>query len=206
MTLVSILSLSLILLALAALPSASVALVVTRSALYGVGNGAAVSAGIVLGDLLFATLALLGMSFLAEAMGSFFAIIKYLGGAYLIWLGIGLLRSQGPTGMQPAHRRNSAGLATSFLAGFFLTLGDIKAILFYASLFPAFVDMTRLGHSGFALVLLVTVLSVGGVKLGYAFGARALVRKMRGGLENRWTRKGAGCLMVGSGAFLIARA
>jgi len=47
---------------LAALPSASVALVITRSATLGVANGIAVSAGIVLGDLIFILLAIFGLS------------------------------------------------------------------------------------------------------------------------------------------------
>jgi threonine/homoserine/homoserine lactone efflux protein len=205
MTLFSILSLSLLLLALAAIPSASVALVVTRSALHGVGSGVAVSAGIVLGDLLFATLALLGMTFLAEVMGAFFAVFKYLGGAYLIWLGIGLLRANDLNAFQPGDKGKASNLATSFLAGFILTLGDIKAILFYASLFPAFVDLTRLRPSGIALILLITVLTVGGVKLGYAFVARFLMRRLHNGMRRRWIRKGAGSLMIGSGAYLIAR-
>jgi threonine/homoserine/homoserine lactone efflux protein len=205
MTLLAFLSLCLILLALAAIPSASVALVVTRSAFHGVGNGVAVSAGIVLGDLLFATLALLGMGVLAESMGSLFAVIKYLGGAYLIWLGIGLLRTADLNAFRPGVKGRASNLATSFLAGLFLTLGDIKAILFYASLFPAFVDMTRLRASGILLILLITVLTVGGVKLGYAFSARFLMRRIHGGMRGRWVRKGAGGLMIGSGAYLIAR-
>jgi len=46
---------------LAAMPSTSVALVVTRSATLGVGNGFSVAAGIVLGDLVFVMLAILGL-------------------------------------------------------------------------------------------------------------------------------------------------
>ena len=78
---------------LAAIPSASVALIVTRSATLGIKNGILVACGIVLGDLIFVALAILGMSFLAETMGSFFVIFRYVGGAYLVWLGFSLIRS-----------------------------------------------------------------------------------------------------------------
>lgn len=84
MTWLGAVTLFLIMLTLAALPSASVALVVTRSATAGFANGVAVALGIVVGDLLFVALAILGLSLLAETMGAFFAILKYLGGAYLI--------------------------------------------------------------------------------------------------------------------------
>ena len=76
-----------IMVALAAVPSASVVLVVTRSATLGVANGIAVSAGIVLGDLVFLGLAILGLAAAAEAMGSLFVFLKVMAGLYLLWLG-----------------------------------------------------------------------------------------------------------------------
>jgi threonine/homoserine/homoserine lactone efflux protein len=69
MTATSIISLLVTMLILAAIPSASVALVVTRSATLGIKNGISVACGIVLGDLIFVALAILGMSVLAETMG-----------------------------------------------------------------------------------------------------------------------------------------
>ena len=65
-----------IMIALAALPSASVALVVTRSATLGIPNGMAVAAGIVTGDLAFVMLAAAGLSVLAESMGYLFSAIR----------------------------------------------------------------------------------------------------------------------------------
>ena len=59
MDLLDSISLFLIMIALAAVPSTSVALVVTRSATLGISNGVAVSLGIVLGDLVFIFLAIL---------------------------------------------------------------------------------------------------------------------------------------------------
>lgn len=87
---------------LAVLPSASVALVVTRSATHGFPHGAAVASGIVIGDLIFVTLAVLGLSALAETGGGFMlSVFRYLGGSYLIWLGLGLLRSRRALRMPP---------------------------------------------------------------------------------------------------------
>jgi threonine/homoserine/homoserine lactone efflux protein len=205
MTGLSVFSLFGVMLVLAAIPSASVALVVTRSAVHGLRNGAAVAAGIVLGDLVFATLAILGMTVLAEVLGGFFAIFKYLGGAYLIWMGASLLRTEKQVELRLSDS-NSGALATSFLAGFFLTLGDLKAILFYASLFPAFVNLQSLSLPAFGTILLVTVVTVGGVKLAYAFAARAIIDRLRGRVGSKWIPKAAGGLMVGSGVVVIAKA
>lgn len=204
MTLTAALSLLVIMLALAAVPSASVALVVTRAATRGVSDGAAVALGIVLADLVFVTLAILGMSVLAEAMGSFFAILRYAGAAYLIWMGIGLLRSRHRLGISsdPATRRS---LLASFTGGFLLTLGDVKAILFYAALFPTLVDMSRLTVGDIGLIVIVTLFAVGGVKLVYALAARKIVERFQGGLAQANAQSVAGCLMIGAGGYLVAK-
>lgn len=47
-----------------------------------------------LGGRVFVAAALLGMRVLAKAMGSLFVVLKYVGGAYLTWLGASLLRSK----------------------------------------------------------------------------------------------------------------
>lgn len=205
MTLFAAFTLCLVMLALAAMPSASVALVVTRSATLGVRNGAAVAAGIVIGDLVFVFLAILGMSVLAETMGAFFAIFKILGGIYLFCLGIGLLRSRGDVALQSVDSRGST-LLTSLVSGLFLTLGDVKAILFYASLFPTFVDMANLTATSIAAIVSVTIVTVGGVKLAYAFAARRIVSRLRTRQAQKYARLTAGGLMVGTGTYLVAKA
>jgi len=192
-------------LTLAAVPSASVALVITRSATLGVSNGAAVSAGIVLGDLVFVALALAGLSVLAETMGALFAIFKYIGGIYLVWLGVGLLRAKGTVALQTVDSRSST-LATSFMSGLFLTLGDVKAILFYSSLFPTFVDMANLTVTGITAIVFITIFTVGGIKIAYVFAAQRIVHRLQIRTAQKFTRLIAGSLMIGAGTYLIAKA
>lgn len=207
MTIIETIVLFGIMVALAVLPSASVALVVARAATLGVANGVEVSIGIILGDLVFILLAISGLSIAAEAMGSLFIFIKYLGALYLLWSGITLLTSKNTTGIsleKPAEKRRN--LLASFLAGFILTLGDIKAIVFYVSLLPVFIDLSALSVSDVLTVISVMIIGVGGVKVIYAFSARKvalLARKHR--LEN-FARKTAGGLMVGAGGYLIVKA
>lgn len=195
----------LVMLALAAVPSASVALVITRSATLGVRNGAAVSAGIVAGDLVYVLLAILGMSVLAETMGTYFAIFKHIGGIYLIWLGVSLLRAKGSVALQAIDSRGST-MATSFVSGLFLTLGDVKAILFYSSLFPSFVDMANLTVTDITAIVSITIFTVGGVKIAYAFAAQRIVSRLQTRKAQKFTRLSAGSLMVGAGTYLIVKA
>lgn len=77
---------------LAAVPSVSVLAVTTRSAVYGCSHALLTTAGIVLGDVIFILAAIYGVSALAGAMGGLFVLVKYLGAACLVWLGIALWR------------------------------------------------------------------------------------------------------------------
>lgn len=191
--------------ALAIVPSASVALVITRSATLGVVNGVAVALGIVLGDLIFILLAVLGLSTIAETMGSLFLVIKYLGGAYLLWYGFSLLTSNNKTTITVDNPNDNGSLIASFLAGLFLTLGDIKAILFYVSLLPSFVDLSELELPDIFIIILVTIITVGGVKIAYAFSTRKVVQMTQDLKLENGAKKTAGSLMIGAGSYLIVK-
>ncbi len=199
-------SLFIIMVALAIIPSTSVALVVTRSATAGFANGVAVTLGIVLGDLIFVILVIFGLSVIAENMVGVFVVIKYIGGVYLLWLGFSLLTSKNENNITVSKVNQNKGLLSSFLAGVVLTLGDLKAIFFYISLFPAFIDLSEPKITEVFMVMLITVIAVGGVKVLYALGARTFVFITQNLKFERVAQKIAGVLVAGMGGFLIATA
>lgn len=206
MTLVESIVLFGIMFSLAALPSSSVALVVARAVTLGVANGIAVGVGIVLGDLLFVALAIAGLSVAAEMLGGFFVIVKFIGGLYLIWLGTKLLTTNSGLLQVPPNMQQPGSLATSLIAGFALTLGDIKAILFYVSLFPVFIDLTATGTRDITVIVAITIISVGGVKFVYAvLGAKVASIASR----HKFTvlhQKAIGGVMIGTGGYLVFKA
>ena len=206
MSIIDIITLLGIMIALAALPSASVALVITRSATLGVANGVAVTAGIVLGDLVFILLAIFSLSVVAETMGSLFMIVKYLGAGYLFWLGYTLITSKSTTTITVNKTVKKQNLATSFIAGFILTLGDIKAIIFYASLLPVFVNLSTLQTTDVLIIMSVMIVSLGSVKILYAFSAAKIVTFATGSNLDNVARKTAGGFMLGAGGYLIVKA
>ncbi|WP_461482375.1 LysE family translocator [Porticoccus sp.] len=199
-----ILALFAVMTVLALVPSTSVALVVSRSATTGFTNGAAVAAGIVLGDLILICFAILGATALSEMLGSLFLVLKYVAGAYLIWFGLTLLRPRTATPVEVASPSVST-LPTSFLSGLAITLGDVKALFFYASLLPAFVDPDNLRATDIAILLVLTVVTVGGIKLGYAYAARQLISATRGFKPERAVSLAAGGLMMAMGVHLMTQ-
>ncbi len=204
MSIYSALTLFTIMLALAALPSASVALVVARSGMLGIGNGIATALGIIAGDLIFVCMVLLGLTTLSAQMGAVFVVIRYLAAGYLIWFGFTLLKNRCKSNALESIAAQG-GIVTSFISGLLLTLGDVKAIFFYASLFPAFIDLSALHASDIALIVGITIITVGGVKILYALGARKIIQRSKALRFEKQAKTIAGGIMIGTGGYLIAK-
>ncbi len=187
---------------LAFIPSVSVLAVSTRSAAYGFIHGVFTTMGIVVGDIFFILLAILGLAVLADSMGSLFFLVKYLGGAYLIWLGIQVWRSRSKA--VKAEEMIEPSLLSSFLAGLFITLGDQKAILFYLGFFPAFLDLSAISYFDTGIIIAIAIVAVGGVKLGYAYLA-GRVGLLINPKANQAIHIAAGSVMIAVGVYLVAK-
>ncbi|NJN46185.1 MAG: LysE family translocator [Candidatus Competibacteraceae bacterium] len=186
---------------LAAVPSVSVLAVSARSASFGFVQGAFTALGIVVGDLLFIMLAIFGLALLVEAMGNFFFLVKYLGGAYLIWMGIAMWQAR-PT--EVAHTQASS-IRSSFMSGLLITLGDQKAVLFYLGFLPAFLDLHAMSYLDIGIASAVTILAVGGVKLAIAYAADR-AGTFFGVKAGAKMTIAAACVMISVGVFVIIRA
>ena len=188
---------------LAAVPSVSVLAVSARSATSGFVHGALTAMGVVAGDVLFILLAVLGLALLVETMGDMFFLVRYLGGAYLIGLGVTLWRSSARE--TQIHPIKASSKKSSFATGLLITLGDQKAVLFYLGFLPAFIDLRAVSCLDIGAVIAITLLAVGGVKLGYALAADragALFGPKTGSRMNAL----AACVMIATGAFVMLRA
>ena len=150
---------------LAIIPGPSVFAVVARSAASGFSHGAVTAAGIVLGDFLFILFAILGLWTVAETNAFF--LVKYLGSAYLIYLGIVTWRAK--PNQQEIEGVKEFSWLSNFTCGLLITLSDPKAVLFYAGFLPAYLDLATISVTETGLVLLSATVAVGGAKLIYAY-------------------------------------
>ena len=187
----------------AMIPSVSVLAVSARSAAFGFAHGVFTSLGIVVGDIVFILIAIYGLSVLADLMGNHFVLIKYLGGAYLIWLGIVLLRSESKANGVEMNSEHS--LLSSFTTGLLITLGDQKAILFYLGFFPAFVDMSKMSFYDAGVIVAIAIVAVGGPKLFYAFMADRASLIFKSATVNKFINIAAGGVMIAAGVFVMKR-
>lgn len=203
MTLSITLALFIAMVVLAILPGPGILVVVARTMSQGFYAGVVASIGIVAGDFVFICLAVYGLSSLSELMGDFFLLVKYAGAAYLIWLGLKIIAPSSP--VKTVTVSSKINHSANFFAGLLTTLANPKAILFYVSFFPAFLDLSQVGYYDLAIILIVATTSVGGVMIAYAYlAANAGVRVLNGALS-KYIKFGAGGILVGSGFYIAAR-
>ena len=204
LSLASILALLGTLIVLAVIPSVSVLTVSARAAAFGFTHGMFAALGIVIADIIFILLAVYGLALVAELMGEQFTLIKYIGGVYLVWLGISLWRADARARKTEAIRQSSLG--SSFLSGFLITLGDQKAILFYLGFFPAFIDLSLMTPTDTLIVIIIAIIGVGGAKLVYAWLADRASLLFKNAQAVRGINMLAGGVMIAVGVFLLAKA
>ena len=177
--------------------------VVTTSVVRGFLPAMAMAIGIALGDLVFLFFAFFGLAVLAESLGALFIIVKYIGAAYLVWLGIVLWRN--PPEAPISSPTINTSLGNPLFTGFILTLGNPKVITFYLGFLPAFVDMSNFSISDLVVIATTVFVVIGGLLSSYA----ALAARSRRWLVKENVRKSLGRLlgstMVGTGVVIATR-
>ena len=191
-------------LVLSVTPGPGCFMVVARALAGGFGSGLAAVAGLVLGDILYLLLAVLGLSALASLLGEFFLVVKLLGAGLLIWLGFRAWRA--PVAVQlVAPSTDRRGLWRSFALGFFVTLGNVKVVLFYVAFVPTFVEVARLSVGDVLLLSAVLASTLTAVLGGYAFLAARAGRLLRSETARRRLNRLSGGLLIGAGVEVATR-
>ena len=174
------------------IPGPNVALIVANSLAYGARAGLATVAGTSAAMAAQLAIVALGMTTLLGALGQAFEILRWLGAAYLVWLGVRAWRAPaedlGPTRAVSPRR--------TFGRGFFVSLTNPKTLAFYAAFLPQFLEPSApLGRQ--MAILSVTFVSTAFVIDGgwaiLAGRARSLIGRF-GRLRNRAT----GAVLVGA--------
>jgi threonine/homoserine/homoserine lactone efflux protein len=114
--------------------------IVGRSSTQGWQAGAVAALGIGTGALVHVCAAALGLSAILAASATAFAAVKMIGAAYLVYVGISLLRSKGTTQSEAiATERRPAAMRGIFFQGFLTNVLNPKVALFFLAFLPQFV-------------------------------------------------------------------
>ncbi len=117
-------------------------LVVTRSAAQGWRAGSAATLGICAGTFVHILAAALGLSAVLAASSVAFAVVKYVGAAYLLYVGVTMLFTKHGSGSAATAESRSPGQSYSriLLQGFLTNVLNPKVALFFVAFVPQFID------------------------------------------------------------------
>jgi threonine/homoserine/homoserine lactone efflux protein len=181
----------------AASPGPGVTALVARVIGRGLDGAGAFGAGLIVGDLVWLAVAILGLAVVAQTFHEVFVAIKYAGAAYLIYLAYRMwVAPVAPRDI--AVDASLAGRLRLFFAGLALTLGNPKVVAFYLALLPNLIDLARVGLAGYlelASIAVVILTAVFGAYAVAAAHARALFRSPR---AMRLLNRVGGTMMAGA--------
>lgn len=187
------------------IPGPVVTLVVANSLSHGRRSGFATVVGASAGNAILLGATAVGLLAFFAWLSEIFEIVRWVGAAYLIWLGIKAWRAHGAQegAIAPVAARSSRAV---FLQGFLIAITNPKAILFYIAFLPQFVD-PRLPAGPQLLAMIGTMIVMGFLSdSGYAL----LAARARGWFtvpkRRRLQSRIAGTLLIGVGCgLLVAR-
>ena len=185
-------------------PGVDMALVLRSGAAHGLRAGAAAALGISAGCCVHIAAAALGVSALLAGSPTAFLALQWVGAAYLVWLGIGLLRSRPATGPADAPAGPAHALRRLFAQGFLTNALNPKVALFFLAFVPQFIRAEP-AHPAWAFVLLGSVFVVNSTLVSLALAAAAAALRQRLAGQARWQRlapwlnRGVGALFIGLG-------
>lgn len=158
-------------------PGPSIAALVSHVISRGWTDVAPFVAAMWVGEVIWLSLAMAGLSALAETFHGAFVVLKYLGVAYLIYLAWKMWTE--PVSTQEGAMPKPQSASSMFLAGFALTMGNPKIMVFYLALLPSLIDLTQPSLSLWAIIVLVTIACLAAVDLFWialAHSARTFLR------------------------------
>ncbi len=179
-------------------PGPAVLYIVTRSLDGGPSAGVAATLGVATGTLCHVIAAALGLSTLLITSALAFNMVKYLGAAYLLFLGIRAFTATETN--QPSAVAAAKTLGRIWVEGVMLQLLNPKVALFLFALLPQFVDPARGTPALQIFVFGVILLSLGIITDGtYALGSGVARRWLRHPKFVRGQRRLAGGMLIGLG-------
>ena len=116
--------------------------IVARTLSGGIGSAWPLAMGVVVGDIVWPILAILGVSWVAMQYDGFLDILKYVATVIFFALGYGLIRNADQS-ISKDNRLTRPGQWAGFAAGVAIILSNPKAILFYMGVLPGFFDLSE---------------------------------------------------------------
>ena len=207
MTLATLLVFSLVALIAIITPGPTVLLALANGSRHGVRRALPGMLGAVLSDFVLVGAVALGLGALLAASEFWFSVVKWAGAAYLAWLGLRMLRSQGGSLSAPEGDGGVDGYSarTVLFKSFLVAVTNPKGYLFCSALLPQFIDPAAAQAPQYIAIALVFALIDFLVMLAYAFAGSRAARLLRGRAVLWLDRLCGGMLLALAGSLAFYR-
>ncbi len=181
-------------------PGPGVVMTLSNALRYGMRGTFGGILGIAFGALVVAAISATSLGVLLAASALAFTVLKFVGAAYLVYLGIRLWRA--PPFQFAAQSAHQASFGRRFLEGLSLQLTNPKAIFFFLSVFPQFINAEQNYALQFTTLVLTYSSLVVAIHCSYAVFAKRAKRWLTSERGGRTLNKAAGATFVFFGAAL----
>src|SRR5690606_382081 len=181
-------------------PGPGVAAIVARALGGGFKSAMPMVFGILAGDLVYFLFAVFGLAAIATYFSPVFVIVRWAGAAYLLYIAWKFWSAKpGSEQMKP----KSEDALKTFLAGFSLTMGNPKTIVFYLAILPTVVPLGEMNPLAFAELTAIVVVVLLLIGCGYAWLASAARDMFRSEKALGRLNKTAGAMMAGAAGLVV---
>ncbi|HEV7317501.1 MAG TPA: LysE family translocator [Ensifer sp.] len=185
---------------LLAIPGPTILLVISYALGHGRKTAGATVAGVALGDFTAMTASMLGLGALLATSAAIFTVLKWVGAAYLIWLGIKLWRAPvsagGDTDVETAAGERPLRI---FFHTYAVTALNPKSIVFFVAFLPQFLDLSQplfAQMAIFELTFLTLAILNASLYAALATAARSTISKPN---IRRIVNRAGGSMLIGAG-------
>lgn len=185
------------------IPGPAVLCVVSAALTRGARQGFHASLGILAANTAYFALSATGLGAVLLASRTVFVAIKWIGAAYLVYLGVRMIfaRATAAALLETAELRRTHG---AFWNGFVVQAANPKAIIFFTALLPQFIDPDAAVAPQIGILALSSVAIELGVLSIYVMASHSARRWVRGGRLERVLERVGGGLLILAGARLAA--
>jgi homoserine/homoserine lactone efflux protein len=143
----------------------------------------------------------LGLGALLLASESLFTLVKWLGVAYLIYLGVVTWRTP-PRAFEEDRDDPAMTAQEIFTRGFLVNITNPKGIIFFAAVFPQFIDVTRPQLVQYLILGATTLVTDLAIMMAYTALAARVFRAMSEPAHLRWVNRSLGSIFIAAGIAL----
>jgi threonine/homoserine/homoserine lactone efflux protein len=188
-------------------PGPDMLFVAGSSAAHGRRAGVLAALGVGAGCLLHVTLAALGLSALLATSATAFAVVKWVGAAYLVWVGLSMLMARAARPGNVAAATPRQGASSVFWQGALTNALNPKVAMFFLAFLPQFIKPGEAGQA-LSFVVLGLLFNLSGTVVNVAVALltsrlRAVLTGGRGGAKlAQWLKRAVGAVFLGLGVKL----